>query len=243
MKYYLFIDESGDHGLKTIDPSFPTFALCGILMSFDTHKAFVLSMYDLKNKFWNTKEVIFHSRDIRRCEKEFSILFNMDIKRDFYNGLSKIISETDYTILSAVINKSEYIKKYGKTGNVYSIALNFILERAVYFLDTKSKVESLSIIVEKRGKIEDLELSKYYNAVRSNGTGYVEPSRMSKYGFTMRFKAKSENINGLQLADLIAYPIANHCKNPERANPAFDIIKDKFYANSKGDRYGLKKYP
>ena len=33
MKYFLFLDESGDHGLSRIDENFPIFLLCGILIS------------------------------------------------------------------------------------------------------------------------------------------------------------------------------------------------------------------
>ena len=36
---------------------------------------------------------------------------------------------------------------------------------------------------------------------------------------------KAANIIGLQITDLIAYPIACHIMWPERPNPAFDIIK------------------
>lgn len=32
-KYYLFIDECGDHNLAKYDPGFPVFTLCGILVS------------------------------------------------------------------------------------------------------------------------------------------------------------------------------------------------------------------
>ncbi|MEX2589990.1 MAG: DUF3800 domain-containing protein, partial [Chitinophagales bacterium] len=35
MRYYLFLDESGDHGLKNIDSGFPVFVLCGVLISED----------------------------------------------------------------------------------------------------------------------------------------------------------------------------------------------------------------
>jgi len=53
---------------------------------------------------------------------------------------------------------------------------------------------------------------------------------------------KRKNINGLQLADLAAYPIARYVNDKERANPSFDIIKPKIY--SKGTKlYGLKEFP
>jgi hypothetical protein len=35
------------------------------------------------------------------------------------------------------------------------------------------------------------------------------------------------NILGTQIADLVAYPIARHVLDPQKANPAFDIVKPK----------------
>lgn len=70
MNYYLFIDESGDHGLANIDPAFPVFVLCGILIS---HKNYIIlddSFNTIKEELWNNRKVIFHSRDIRKCEKD-----------------------------------------------------------------------------------------------------------------------------------------------------------------------------
>ncbi len=55
---------------------------------------------------------------------------------------------------------------------------------------------------------------------------------------------KSENINGLQTADLTAYPMARFVIDAKRANPAFDLIKSKIYArDGKILGYGLKIFP
>ena len=78
-KYYLFLDESGDHGLGNIDPTFPVFVLSGILISEENYEILNKQFNGLKNKHWGEKKVILHSRDIRKCEKEFQILFNLDI--------------------------------------------------------------------------------------------------------------------------------------------------------------------
>ncbi len=37
--YYLFLDESGDHGLKNVDPGYPVFVLCGVLIRSDKYEA------------------------------------------------------------------------------------------------------------------------------------------------------------------------------------------------------------
>lgn len=50
MKYYLFIDESGDHNLGNFNPIFPVFTLCGIIISETNYKVFDQQLNDLKEK-------------------------------------------------------------------------------------------------------------------------------------------------------------------------------------------------
>ena len=38
------------------------------------------------------------------------------------------------------------------------------------------------------------------------------------------FKWKSEDISGLQIADLIAYPLTRHVLNPQAVNLAYDVF-------------------
>jgi hypothetical protein len=56
------------------------------------------------------------------------------------------------------------------------------------------------------------------------------------------FRNKKENINGLPLTDLAAYPIARNIIEPNRANPAFDILEEKIY-KYKGIIEGFRLYP
>lgn len=76
MNYYLFIDESGDHGLAKIDSFFPVFVLCGVLLSDNNYKDLNETFAAIKESSWKDKKVIFHSRDIRKCDKEFKILLD-----------------------------------------------------------------------------------------------------------------------------------------------------------------------
>ncbi len=48
MKYYLFLDESGDHGLKNIDQDFPIFLFCGVLISEDNYALIRNEIYEIK---------------------------------------------------------------------------------------------------------------------------------------------------------------------------------------------------
>lgn len=244
MKYFLFIDESGDHGLVSVDPNFPVFILCGIIVSEQEYQEIINKMDNIKKMFWGNKTVIFHSRDIRKCEKEFQILFDLDIKRRFYDAVNKLVQTTNYVIITSAIKKDDYINRYGKlVSDVYEIALSFILERSIFLLDDRpDKPHQLNIVVERRGKREDKSLHEHFQKLASRGTAYITPNRIRNYSMNISFKSKYEDISGLQLADLIAYPVARYVIDPDRANPAFDILRSKIYEKRK-KMYGLKVFP
>lgn len=243
-KYYLYIDESGDHGLVHLDTNFPVFLLCGILISEENYSLVRNEINIIKKEHWKNKNVIFHSRDIRKCDKEFQILFDLDIKKRFYEQINDVIQNSNYRIITSAINKEKYIKTYGKLSNdVYELALSFIIERVVFSLDEiKNTEKQLEIIIEKRGKKEDKKLDEHFQRLLSRGTSFVSAQRLREIKTMITFKDKKENINGLQLADLIAYPIARYVIEPNRANPAFDVLKDKIYTKN-NKRYGLKIFP
>jgi hypothetical protein len=43
------------------------------------------------------------------------------------------------------------------------------------------------------------------------------------------FKWKSEDISGLQIADLIAYPLTRHVLNPQAVNLAYDVLAPNIF--------------
>ncbi len=244
LRYHLFIDESGDHGLVTVNPDFPVFLLCGVLIAENEYQIVQGRINSLKDTFWNGKHVILHSRDIRKCEKEFSVLFDLEKKGLFYQSLNSIMSEHDYVIIASAIKKDLYIKQYGRltTNDVYELALSFIIERTIFYLDDISGEKKLDIAIEQRGKREDKKLDEHFQRLMARGTGYIQSHLLRNYQLSISFHNKRENIVGLQLSDLVAYPLARYVMDPERANPAFDLIESKIYSK-KGNRYGLKIFP
>jgi len=244
LKYYLFLDESGDHGLNVIDQNFPVFALCGVIISEPDYQQLINDFHSIKQSFWADQKVIFHSRDIRKCEKEFQILLDINLKSAFIEQLNRVIQNANYSIIASVIDKTEYLKRYGKLNDdVYEVALSFILERAVFYLDTVSdNIDNLHMVIEARGKKEDVKLKNHLDRLLNLGTYYVNAQRIKNYNTRYEFKPKYMNICGLQLSDLVAYPVARYAIDTSRANPAFDVFKNKIYAKG-GKRYGLKIFP
>ncbi len=228
MKYYLFIDETGDHSLSNIDQNFPIFMIGGVLISEKEYFLFQEKINNFKNEFFNTEKVILHSRDIRKINPPFQILFDQEIKKRFYEKLDAIILETNFIINPVAILKKEHIKRYGKVAdNPYIISLNFIIERTIFDCDEIANCSEVEIIIEQRGKKEDSELLEVYQKIKTRGTGYVDAERIGKLFSKIDFKNKMENDAGLQLSDLVSYPIARKILYPEIINPAYEIVKDK----------------
>lgn len=242
--YYLFIDESGDHGLKTIDKDFPVFVLCGVLIHHEEYKIIEDRVNSLKRSIWGDKKVIFHSTDIRRKRKEFTNLIDPVTYESFMIGLNNIMSKSNYTVIASCVDKLEFVRIFGKIiTNIYSVSLSFIMERMVFFLDdVDPKDKKVQICIEARGKKEDASLRSDFDIVISRGTNFVTSKRFQDLGANIHFRPKSNDVTGLQLSDLIAYPIARHILDKERANPAFDIIFPKIYSKN-GKVYGIKKSP
>lgn len=239
--FVVYVDESGDHGLVTIDPSYPLFVLvfC-IFKKVDYIESAIPLIQKFKFKHFGHDQVILHETDIRKDKGDFSFLKSRATKDNFLNELTSIVEEVPFVLVSTVIKKGFLSERYKKPENPYHIALRYGLERIHHYL-TKQKATGLThIVVEKRGKAEDDELELEfrrvcggYNAL--NGT----------LPFDLVFADKKTNSTGLQVADLLARPIGLKILRPEQSNRAFEIIEKKFYCDGRGEKdgYGLKCFP
>jgi hypothetical protein len=126
--------------------------------------------------------------------------------------------------------------------DVYEVALSFVIEQAVIALNNIAPDANLAIVIEKRGKKEDKQLEDHFQRIVARGTGKLTAGQLANCKPTFSFRNKKENINGLQLADLVAYPIARYVIEPNRANPAFDVLQPKIYQVN-NSLNGLKIYP
>ncbi|MCF7965944.1 MAG: DUF3800 domain-containing protein [Methylobacter tundripaludum] len=238
-EYIVYVDESGDHGLNTIDPNYPIFVLvfC-IFKKRDYVQTAVPLLQEFKLKHFGHDQVVLHETDIRRDRGSFSFLKSEQLKEDFLNELTGIIQATSFTLISTVIKKEAYRQGHHEPENPYHIALRFGLERIFYYLRQQPAVTH--IVVEQRGKVEDDALELEFRRICA-GNNHLRQA----LPFELVFADKKSNSAGLQVADLVARPIGLHILKPEQSNRAFEIISEKFYKNGQGDKigYGLKCYP
>lgn len=245
-KYYLYIDECGDHNLEKFDPTFPVFTLCGILVSRKNLNALNKAFEDLKQEIFGNTDIVIHSVDIRKWRKEFMVLKDEELRVKFFSGIEQILSQHDaYVIVSCTILK-EQLNKFcvrGEEEDVYGLSLSYLIERSIFCVDNQQEPNpQISIVVERRGKKEDAKLLNYYNGLRNRGTKWVSAERLRDRISNFGFKYKKDNIIGLQIADLIAYPITQHILHPERENRSYETVKHNIFSDN-GVLLGQKVIP
>ena len=239
--HIVFVDESGDHGLKTIDHSYPVFVLAFCIFAKKDYSNFVSPILtQFKFHHFGHDQVILHEADIRKDRSDFSFLKDPARKYAFMDELTRIVEQTPFTLIAVVIDKIKHKSRYSEPWNPYHLALQFGLERIAKWLQRQESSGTTHIVVEGRGKREDGELYKEFQDI-FGGVGH----RCDPLPFEMVFADKRSNCAGLQLADLSVRPIGLHVLRPDQQNRAFKVLEVKFDRNDGGsiDGWGLKVFP
>jgi hypothetical protein len=239
--FIVYVDESGDHGLLSIDPQYPVFVLAFCIFHKDEYRLSASpALQELKFRYFGHDMVIFHEREIRKAQGPFRFLVDAGRRERFMADLNELIASVPLTLVASVIHKERLRERYAVPQNPYHIALAHGLERVAGFLRTKGQADRPThFVFECRGKREDRELAEEFQRV-CQGANY----RGERLPFQMTLADKRTNSCGLQLADLIARPIGCRAMAPAKPNRAFDTLKRKFYCH--GDRVlglGLKIFP
>lgn len=244
--FIVYVDESGDHSLVSIDKKYPVFVLAFCIF-YKQHylSAVVPQLQQLKFDYFGHDSVILHEHEILKEKGDFTIFKNRDDKDQFFERLNQTIKNSNFILASCVIEKDK-VEKPHEVGNPYHIALRHCLETLYDFVTEKDQHQlETHVIVECRGAKEDKELELEFLRICDGANKYQKD-----LPFKVRMAAKTSNSAGLQLADLVARPIGRHVIKPEQSNRAFELIKAKFYceggrcAVGKGyDQWGLKHFP
>ena len=246
--YIVYVDESGDHGLKSIDSNYPIFSLAFCIFKKSTYiQKIGPDLNHFKSKFWGHCDVVLHERDIRKCRTgDWSLLANEQTRENFFTEINTLIENSNFHIIACVINKYK-LTRYQKPKNPYELAMLFCMERLNNWLVNMNQTGKIvQVHCESRGGNEDNDLKDEFHQICSNNsTSVTSKTDFSKITYCLRNLDKRVNSTGLQLADLVARPIGLFALRPDQHNRAFDIIKSKFITHSNGDYLGkgLKIFP
>lgn len=245
--YIVYVDESGDHALQTIDPQYPVFVLAFCVFHKRHYSEKIVSALEkFKFNHFGHDHVILHEHDIRKEKGFFTFFKNREHKSSFITELTSIIEASNFILISCVIDKERLKNKNGTTLNPYHIALGFCLETLYQFMQEKKQEEKMThVVVECRGEKEDKELELEFRRV-CDGENYLS----KPLPFNVVFASKKANSCGLQLADLVARPVGLSVIRPHHQNRAYEVLKKKFYCaggrekvGEEFENWGLKIYP
>lgn len=225
--FVVYVDESGDHGMQTLDPNYPIFVLafCVFYKRHYSEKV-VPALHKFKFNHFGHDLVVLHEHEIRKEKGDFRF-FNRLHKHQFISELTSIIEHSNFILISCVIDKTRLRERGEADNNPYHLALGFCLETLYQFLQEKNQDGALThIVVECRGKKEDNELELEFRRI-CDGTNRLGIS----LPFDIIFADKKVDSPGLQLADLVARPVGMSVLRPEQENRAFEVLKRKFYCS------------
>jgi hypothetical protein len=240
--YIVFVDESGDHGLGSIDPSYPMFvlALC-IFRKQDYIDLVCPAVQRFKFKYWGHDSVVLHEHDIRKPSGPYGFLFNPAMRTSFMADLNALMEAAPFTLIASVVRKQDLKDVYTLPGNPYHLSLEFGLERLHKFLEGCGQADRMThVVVERRGPREDKELELEFRRI-CDGANFMR----KRLNMEIVMSSKASNAPGMQLADLVARPIGTKALRPTSANRAYDILASKFRRSSSGEikGWGLKSFP
>lgn len=260
MKYRLYIDEVGNSDLNAShDPNHRYLSLTGVIVELGyVQKTLFPQLESLKQRYFGShpdEPICLHRKELVNCKPPFLALRDLRVEHSFNASLLDLLQSLDYTVVTVVIDKLEHKQRYQVWRyDPYHYALAVLVERYLAWLREHSVVGD--VMAESRGGKEDRRLKDSFSRIYRDGTDYVRPDEFARWltSKQLKVKAKSNNIAGLQLADLIAHPsykaiLARNAGDPLPDNFGGKIAKileeQKYYRNYRGriDGWGRKKLP
>ena len=236
--YMIFIDESGDHSLLSIDAQYPVFVLtlC-IIEKGEYAKQIIPAFTELKMEFFGHDLAVLHSHEIRKPRGDFSILLNPVTREKFMGRLNDLIAWTPMTVIGIVIRKTERKNRYAVPQSPYDLALRFGLERAFSFLWSKKRETGWCRSSPKAGGARRTPIWSFSSgASHRNVHDWHMPMfnlAIEEISFELRFADKKANSIGMQLADLAAHPIGRKVLKPDQPNRPMSCWRGNCFATTK----------
>ena len=243
MGQILFLDESGDHSLSKVDPQHPIFVLCGVLMDDAYHGTTATSaLNSFKQSLFGKTDIILHTLDFTRNQSGFEEMKSHDFRVRFFGGLQALIHSLEFKIVACAIKKQEHLNKYGLNAiDPYILSLSVLVERFVFECGAREG----TVVAESRDRTLNNALELAFLDLKIRGTRYLSATKVTKRIHNFAIRKESANLAGLQLADVVATPIARHVLGKttypkySEGGDFFSAVQRKFRCDRQGRYEGM----
>ena len=232
-RFRLYIDESGDHTYHHLEaPEKRYLGLIGCFFNFEQYPSFREGLENLKRKHFSYDPdfpLILHRKELINRKGPFGRLLDPEVEKSFNQDFLNLLKRSDFRIIAVVIDKKSHIERYEEAAfHPYHYCVASLLERYCGYLNFMNAAGD--VLAESRGGNEDKQLKQAFIRIYNEGTLWREAEffQQALTSKEIKLKPKSANIAGLQLADLLAYPIKQ------------DILVEEKRISDPGDVFGKK---
>ncbi len=223
--------------MATIDPQYPLFVLGGVILEKDYAEGELTERLDeFKRDLFGRADIVLHTADIARNRGGFERMQDRAFRQRFYSSLNALMADLRYTVVACAIRKDAHMARYGVAAlDPYLLSLDVLVERFCFEI---GRMGTGVIVAERRDPTLDRQLDIAWLNLKVQGTRYIRATDLASRIIGLNLRAKSDNLAGLQLADLVVSPIGRHLLGkPERDD--IQIVLQKLRRNNQGEYRGF----
>jgi|GEM_PF-1218306 len=248
-RYRMFIDDTGNvDNAATNDVQRRFAGITGVILELDyLRETFEAGFLRLKERHFGLtgkgRPPVLHLRQMKRGAGAFKVLTDANARAKWEAACLRMYNKAEYTVITTCIDKVAFYAAYPKwQGSVYEMLVGDAIERYFYFLRYKGVGD---VMAEAINKDKDNELKELYRRFYERGTDHIKAERLQKVltSKEIKIQPKEADVQGLQMADLLASTCSSHCRRMYDNGPVYDafamqvadVVEEyKFYRNSKG---------
>jgi len=194
MKYRMYIDEVGNHDLKSSENPLHRFlSLTGVIIELGyISKRLFPDIENLKFKYFKSHPddpIILHRKKLVNAKYPFKTLKDEKIKRQFDKELLAYLNNWEYSVVTVCLDKKAHKDTYKVWRyDPYHYCLALLLERYTFFLEQKYKQGD--VMAESRGGKEDKRLKASFEKLWKEGTQFIPQERFHEIFTSKQLKVK-----------------------------------------------------
>lgn len=215
----MFIDDTGEVDNAATNDDRRRFAsITGIIFEWGHYyHEYVPALFELRRKHFGLgksgKPPILHRRSLIVGAGKFSVLKEDENRAKWNADCLNMYGQFSYTVITVCIDKvAFYFKHPNWREEVYLLLIQNAIERYYYFLASNNGIGD--VLAESVGDKPDKALRARYQRVYLHGTPHISEQKLQSVlsSKEIKIKPKTDDLAGLQLADLIAKPSFDYCR-------------------------------
>jgi len=200
------MDESGMPNPKVKNSRY--YILCGCIFKDKSREKLKIEIDQVKYKYWGRTDIIFHSREIARCEGVFKILRDQTVRESFERDLLHVISKGGFQLFAVCVDKTQALTKGWDEKKVIEVTAHTIIRNFIFMLLSKDDCKG-RLIVESATSEKDFVYHKVAGQYLSMGipkkniTYRDVQGKLTEISFVTKKNYDTEE----QIVDLLTYAV------------------------------------